>query len=202
MATDSNRQGRTLDHTATASSPPFAPGRSRAPGSPEAVSLSEKPGAHARFPSEKVGSEADFFTPKPGAGAGFPAPPCPPGRRRSDQGGGRDGPKGRTPVRPFDRKGRTLLRPFGSTEHQQCPRAAARPYGLWPSRSAAFESGAAGQITLWRNRLRFLDRARVEVHGGVIPCGHRYPMLSAYVYCYAKLTWDLSDLAEKIAIRK
>jgi len=27
-------------------------------------------------------------------------------------------------------------------------------------------------------------------------------MLSAYVYCYAKLTWDLSDLAEKIAIRK
>ena len=61
------------------------------------------------------------------------------------------------------------------------------------------EQGRQGHIKLWRNRLRFLDRVRVEVHGGVIPCGHRYRMLSAYAYCYAKLTQDLSELAGKVA---
>lgn len=59
--------------------------------------------------------------------------------------------------------------------------------------------GRQGHITLWRNRLRFLDRVRDEVHGGVIPCGHRYRMLAAYAYCYAKLTQELSELAGKVA---
>ena len=59
--------------------------------------------------------------------------------------------------------------------------------------------GRQGHITLWRNRLRFLDRVRAEVHGGVIPCGHRYRMLLAYAYCYAKLTRDLSEIAGKVA---
>lgn len=54
-------------------------------------------------------------------------------------------------------------------------------------------------MKLWRNRLRFLDRVRVEIHGGVIPCGRRYSMLSAYAYCYAKLTRDLSEVAGKVA---
>jgi hypothetical protein len=59
--------------------------------------------------------------------------------------------------------------------------------------------GRQGHITLWRSRLRFLDRVRDEVHGGVIPRGHRYRMLSAYAYCYAKLTRDLSEIAGKVA---
>ena len=33
----------------------------------------------------------------------------------------------------------------------------------------------------------------------MISCGHRYRMLSAYAYCYAKLTRDLSELAGKVA---
>jgi hypothetical protein len=61
------------------------------------------------------------------------------------------------------------------------------------------ELGRQGHVKLWRNRLRFLDRVRVEVHGGVIPHGRRYNMLSAYAYCYAKLTRDLSELASKVA---
>jgi hypothetical protein len=59
--------------------------------------------------------------------------------------------------------------------------------------------GRQGHVKLWRNRLRFLDRVRDEVHFGVIPCGCRYNMLSAYAYCYAKLTRDLSELAGKVA---
>jgi hypothetical protein len=59
--------------------------------------------------------------------------------------------------------------------------------------------GRQGHVKLWRNRLRFLERVRVEVHGGVIPRGHRFRMLSAYAYCYAKLTLNLSELAAKVA---
>jgi hypothetical protein len=59
--------------------------------------------------------------------------------------------------------------------------------------------GRQGHVKLWRNRLRFLDRVRVEIYGGVIPCGRRYNMLSAYAYCYAKLTRDLSEVAGKVA---
>ncbi|HWM93834.1 MAG TPA: hypothetical protein VN493_23950 [Thermoanaerobaculia bacterium] len=59
--------------------------------------------------------------------------------------------------------------------------------------------GRQGHVKLWRNRLRFLDRVRVEIHGGVIPCGRRYTMLSAYAYCYAKLTRDHSEVAGKVA---
>jgi hypothetical protein len=54
-------------------------------------------------------------------------------------------------------------------------------------------------VKLWQIRLRFLERVRVEVYGGVIPCGHRFHMLSAYAYCYAKLTRDLAGLAGKVA---
>jgi hypothetical protein len=61
------------------------------------------------------------------------------------------------------------------------------------------ELGRQGHVKLWRNRLRFLDRVRIEVHGGMIPHGRRYNMLSAYAYCYAKLTPDLSELAGKVA---
>lgn len=80
-------------------------------------------------------------------------------------------------------------------EEERRRREAARA-GVDPRLS---DLGRQGHIKLWRNRLRFLDRARVEVHGGVIPCGHRYRVLSAYAYCYAKLTRDLSELAGKVA---
>ncbi len=75
-------------------------------------------------------------------------------------------------------------------------RKAAARAGVHPRLS---DLGRQGHVTLWRNRLRFLDRVRVEIYGGVIPCGHRYHMLSAYAYCYAKLTRDLAGLAEKVA---
>lgn len=61
------------------------------------------------------------------------------------------------------------------------------------------ELGRQGHVKLWQNRLRFLDRVRIEVHGGVIPHGRRYNMLTAYAYCYAKLTRDPSELAGKLA---
>ena len=61
------------------------------------------------------------------------------------------------------------------------------------------ELGRRGHVKLWRERLRFLERVRVEVHGGVIPCGRRYNMVSAYACCYAKLTRDPSELAGKVA---
>jgi hypothetical protein len=80
-------------------------------------------------------------------------------------------------------------------EEERQRREAARA-GVDPRLS---DLGRQGHIKLWRNRLRFLDRARVEVHGDVIPCGHRYRMLSAYAYCYAKLTRDLSELAGRVA---
>ncbi len=79
-------------------------------------------------------------------------------------------------------------------EEERQRREAARA-GVHPRLS---ELGRQGHVTLWRNRLRFLDRVRVEVHGGVIPCGHRNRMLTAYAYCYAKLTRDLSEIAEKV----
>ncbi|HEX7181382.1 MAG TPA: hypothetical protein VF756_06035 [Thermoanaerobaculia bacterium] len=66
-------------------------------------------------------------------------------------------------------------------------------------RPSLSDLGRQGHVKLWLNRLRFLDRVRVEIYGGVIPCGHRYHMLSAYGYCYAKLTRDLSELAGKVA---
>ncbi len=68
--------------------------------------------------------------------------------------------------------------------------------GGGPSHS---ERGRQGHVKLWRNRLRFLDRVRDEIYGGVIPCGHRYHMLTAYAYCYAKLMRDFSELAGKVA---
>lgn len=58
--------------------------------------------------------------------------------------------------------------------------------------------GRLGHITLWQNRLRFLDRVRAEVYSGLIPYGSRYNMLSAYAYCHAKLTKDQATLEAKV----
>lgn len=68
--------------------------------------------------------------------------------------------------------------------------------GVDPSLS---EWGRRGHVKLWQNRLRFLERVRVEFYGGVIPHGHRYNMLTAYAYCHAKLTRDPAELAGKVA---
>lgn len=59
--------------------------------------------------------------------------------------------------------------------------------------------GWKGHVTLWQSRLAFLDRVLDEIFGGVIPCGHRFHMLSAYAYCFAKLTRDPAEVAGKVA---
>lgn len=58
--------------------------------------------------------------------------------------------------------------------------------------------GRLGHNALWQGRLRFLERVRIEVHGGVIPHGLRFKMLSAYAYCFAKLSKDQAALEAKI----
>ncbi len=58
--------------------------------------------------------------------------------------------------------------------------------------------GRRGHIVLWQGRIEFLDRARIEVYGGLIPNGHRFHMLSAYAYCHAKLMKDPAALEAKI----